>query len=217
MRLIAADRLGAPAAFVLIAIGCDAAIAEERRVDVGVRGVVIVGDGQPANDMIGYGVVGRWEFRQSWHLGLAFDAVTFDYETPYRALGIESVEEIDPSNEFRRVSVLIERRYERPASPWIWFWTAGVGFASIDVGANAVGTTPGGQSFEIATTADDETHFIVGGGLRRSIGEHLALEAALTLQHYTTGYQLMDVVSGVTSSIGSQTPYGLTLGITYGF
>jgi hypothetical protein len=217
MRLISANRLGAPATFALIAIGCDAAMAEDHRVDVGVRGVVIIGDGQPANDMIGYGAVGRWEFREAWYLGLAFDSVTFDYETPYRILGIDSVEEVDPGNEFTRISVLIERRYERPGSPWIWFWTAGVGFASIDVGANAVGTTPGGQSFDIATTADDETHFIVGGGLRRLFGEHWALEATLTLQHHTTDYQLTDLVSGATGSIASQTPYGLTLGISYGF
>ena len=217
MRLISANRLGAPATFALIAIGCDAAMAEDRRVDVGVRGVVIIGDGQPANDMIGYGAVGRWEFRESWYLGLAFDSVTFDYETPSRVLGIDSVEEIDPGNEFTRVSVLAERRYEHAGSPWIWFWTAGVGFASIDVGTNAVGTTPGGQSFDIATTADDETHFIVGGGLRRLFGEHWALEATLTLQHHTTDYQLTDLVSGATGSIASQTPYGLTLGISYGF
>jgi len=184
---------------------------------VGARSMVIVGEGQPANDMIGYGAIGRWEFRDSWHLGLALDSVEFDYETPYRVLGIESVEEIDPSNEFMRISVLVERRYERPDSPWIWFWTAGAGFASIDVGANAVGTTPDGQSFDIATTAEDETHFFVGGGLRRAFGQHWALEAAVTLQHHTTDYQLTDIVSGATGSIGSQTPYGLTLGIGYGF
>jgi hypothetical protein len=212
-----ANRLGVTAAGALAAIGCDPAVAEDRRFDAGLRGVVIVGDGEPSNDMIGYGVVGRWELRESWHLGVALDSVTFDYETPYRILGIDSVEEIDPGNEFRRASVFIERRYQRPESAWTWFWTAGVGFASIDVGENAVGTTPGGESFDIATTADDEWHFMVGGGVRRSFGRHWALEAAVTLEHHTTDYQLVDVVSGATGSIGSQTPYGLSLGVSYGF
>jgi hypothetical protein len=58
---------------------------------------------------------------------------------------------------------------------------------------------------------------MVGGGLRRSFGQHWALEAALTVQHHTTDYQLTDLVSGATGSIGSQTPYGLTLGISYRF
>jgi hypothetical protein len=77
--------------------------------------------------------------------------------------------------------------------------------------------TPGGQNFDIATTADDEWHFIAGGGLRRSFGQHWALEAALTLQQHTTDYQLTDLVSGATGSIGSQTPYGVTIGVSYGF
>lgn len=216
MTCISAHRLGVPAAVALATIGCDAALAEDQRFEVGARGVIIIGEGEPANDMMGYGVVGRWQFRDSWHLGIALDSVEFDYETPYRVLGIESVEEIDSSTEFTRISVLIERRYDI-SGPWTWFWTAGAGFASIDVGANAVGTTPGGESFEIATTADDEWHFIVGGGLRRAFDQHWALEGALTLQHHTTDYQLTDLVSGATGSIGSQTPYGVTLGISYGF
>src|SRR5688500_15728736 len=92
---VLANRLGATAAGALAAtgwtIGCDTALAEDRRFDVGLRGVVIIGDGEPSNDMIGYGVLGRWEFRESWHLGVALDSVSFDYETPYRVLGIDSV------------------------------------------------------------------------------------------------------------------------------
>ncbi|MEX2124652.1 MAG: hypothetical protein WD795_12235 [Woeseia sp.] len=209
--------MSAPAVFALVLLGSNPGWAQENRFDLGVRGVVIIGDGQPANDMMGYGVVGRWEFRDSWHVGLAFDLVEFDYETPNRALGIESVEVVDPGNEFSRISLLVERHYGPADSPWLWFWTAGAGFASIDVGENAVGTTPTGGTYNIATTADDEAHFMVGGGLRRSFGENWALDAALTIQHHTTDYQLVDLVSGATGSIGSQTPFGLTLGISYAF
>jgi len=216
MRFILAAWFVSPAV-ALLSIAVDSARAEQGSVDVGLRGAVIIGDGQPANDMIGYGVIGRWAFRDSWHLGVAFDSVTFDYETPYRIVGIESVEEIDPSNEFSRISLMVERRYGRTGSPWSWYWTAGAGFASIDVGENVVGTTPDGGTFEIATTADDETHFILGGGLRRALGEHWSLEGALTIQHHMTDYQLVDLVSGATGSIGSQTPYGLTLGVSFEF
>lgn len=217
MTLVTANRLGPPAILALASIGSDPVTAQQREFDVGVRGVVIVSEGVPSNDMMGFGLVGRWELRDSWHLGVGFDSVTFDYETPYRVLGIDSTEQIDPSNEFSRISLLVERRYERPASPWSWFWTAAVGFASIDVGENAIGTTPSGGSFNVATTADDEVHVFAGAGLRRSFGEHWALETALTIQHHTTDYQLVDLVSGATGSIGSHTPYGLTLGVSYGF
>lgn len=217
MTQVTPNRLGPSALLALASIGGEPVTAAEGEFDVGVRGVLLVGEGEPSNDMMGFGLVGRWEFRESWHLGIGFDTVTFDYETPNRVLGIDSTEVIDPGNEFSRIGLLVERHYERSASPWSWFWTAGVGFASIDVGTNAVGTTPGGGRFDIATTADDEVHFIAGGGLRRSFGEHWAIETALTIQHHTVDYQLVDLVSGATGSIGSQTPYGLTLGVSYEF
>ena len=217
MTPVSSNRLGPSALLALASISVDPVTAQEREFDVGVRGVLLIGDGEPSNDMMGFGVVGRWQFRDAWHVGVGYDSVAFDYETPNRVLGIDSTEVIDPSNEFSRISLFVERRYERSASPWSWFWTAGVGFASIDVGTNAVGTTPGGGSFNIETTADDEAHFIAGGGLRRSFGEHWALETTVTIQHHTTDYQLVDHVSGTTGSIGSQSPYGLTLGVSYEF
>jgi hypothetical protein len=58
----------------------------------------------------GYGAIGRWEFGDHWHLALALDSVAFDYETPYRLLGIDSTEEIDRKNEFMRLSISVERR-----------------------------------------------------------------------------------------------------------
>lgn len=207
----------APAAVALGFVYGEAVPAEESRFDVGVRGVVLIGDGVPSNDMLGYGIVGRWVFRESWRLGVAIDTVEFDYETPYRVLGIESTEEIDTVNEFTRVSLVAERHFSFGESPWSWFLAAEAGFASIDVGGNAVGVTPGGQPFEIATDADDELHFAVGAGLRRSFGDHLAVDAVVTLQHHTTDYRLVDLASGATGSIGSQSPYGLTLGLHYTF
>lgn len=216
MGPLSVNRLAPPVACALAAVACDAAMAEDRQFDIGLRGLAIIGDGEPANDMLGYGAIGRWEFRDDWHLALAMDSVAFDYETPYRVLGIESVEEIDPKNELRRLSISVERRYGGDGH-WSWYWTAGAGIASVDVGENARGVTPGGEPFEIATTAEDEWHFIAGAGLRYSLGEHWALDAALTLQHHTTDYELVDLVSGATGSIGSQSPYGVTLGVNYDF
>jgi hypothetical protein len=217
MGSIPANRLATPMAFALAAVACDAVMAEDRRFEVGLRGLVIIGDGEPANDMIGYGAIGRLELGDPWYLAVALDSVAFDYETPYRILGIDSVEEIDPKNEFTRLSIAVERRYGRPDSPWGWYWTAGAGYAFVDVGENAAGVTPGGQAFEIATTAEDEWHVIAGAGLRRSLGQNWTLDAALTLQHHTTDYRLVDLVSGAMGSTGSQTPYGVALGVSYGF
>jgi hypothetical protein len=49
------------------------------------------------------------------------------------------------------------------------------------------------------------------------VGQNWALDTAVTLQHHASDYQLVDLVSGATASTGSQTPYGLTPGVSHGF
>jgi len=188
----------------------------DSRFDVGVRGVIVLGQGQPANDMIGESLVGRWRVRDPWYLGLALTSVTFDYETPNRVLGIASATVVDGSNEFSRTSVFVERRYETERV-WDWYWTAGVGVASVDAVANVAGTRVGGGTFNIATAADHETHVFAGGGLRRPLGEHWTLETAFTFEHHGTDYRLVDLVSGTRGSLGAHSPYGLAAGVSYSF
>ena len=62
--------------------------AQESRFEIGMRGLVLLGKGTPANDMLGEGLIGRFALSDAWRLGIALDGVTFDYETPNRALGI---------------------------------------------------------------------------------------------------------------------------------
>ncbi len=188
----------------------------EGRFDVGLRGLILLSQGQPANDMIGEGLIARWRVRDGWHLGLAFESATFDYEVPNRVLGIPAANVVDGSNDWSRTSVLIERRFDT-ARVWDWYWTAGVAFASVDAVQNVAGARAGGGSFNIATVADDETHVFAGGGLRRPLGEHWSLETRFTVEHHATDYQLVDLVSGARGSIGSHTPYGITIGLGYRF
>jgi hypothetical protein len=172
--------------------------------------------GEPANDMIGEGLIARWRVRDNWHVGIAFDTVTFDYETPNKALGITSATVVDGINDFSRVSLLLERRHDTERR-WDWYWLVGVGFVSLDDVQNIAGTRASGGSFNIATDADDEVHLFAGGGLRRPLGERWAVETTFTFEHHTTDYQLADLVSGARGSIGSQSPYGIALGISYRF
>jgi hypothetical protein len=186
------------------------------RFDVGVRGVLALSKGQPANDMVGEGLIARWRLRDQWHLGASYDNATFDYETPNRELGIASTGVVDGLNEWSRTSVFVERRYQTPRS-WDWFWRAGVGFASLNRIDNVAGTRVGGGTFEIVTLADDEVHVFAGGGLRRRLGGNWAFDATFTIEHHSTDYQLTDVVSGARGTIGAQMPYGLALGVSYAF
>lgn len=206
----------AAATFSLVPVLAVAQDEAPSRFDVGLRAVVLLSKGQPANDMVGEGLVARWRLRDQWHLGASYDNVTFDYETPNRELGIAAASVVDGLNDWSRTSVFVERRHET-ARTWDWFWRAGMGFASLERIDNVVGTRVGGGTFEIVTVADDEVHVFAGGGLRRRLGGNWAFDATLTFEHHSTDYRLTDVVSGTRGTIGAQTPYGVTLGVSYGF
>jgi hypothetical protein len=207
---------------LFIGVGCaclavQPSLAQEQssRFDIGVRGVILLGKGEPANDMTGVGLMGRWRFREGWYAGVALDRVKFDYETPERVLGITAATVVDGSNELSRTSLLLDRVYDSDGR-WDWYWRIGVGFASVDV-PNVSGATLSGGTYDIATVADDEVHIMAGGGLRRPIGQHWILESTLTFEHHDTDYRLTDRISGASGAMGSHSPYGIAVGISYGF
>jgi hypothetical protein len=74
---------------------------------------------------------------------------------------------------------------------------------------NVPGTRVGGGTFNIATVAGDEVHLMGGAGLRRPLGERWAFDATFTLEHHTTDYQLVDLVSGARGSIGSHSRWSI--------
>jgi opacity protein-like surface antigen len=180
-----------------------------------VRGLITLSKGEPANDMTGARLVGRWRISDDWRIGVAFDSLTFDYETPNKALGIVAVSVVDGTNDLSRVAVFVERRFDTRRR-WDPYWLAGVGTASVDA-PNVAGARTGGGAFDIATVADDEIHFFAGGGLQRQVGKDWLLDATFTFEHHDTNYQLLDRISGARGSIGSHSPYGIALGASYRF
>jgi hypothetical protein len=190
--------------------------AQDARFELGVRGLILLGKGAPANDMVGQGLVGRWRLSDAWRLGIALDGATFDYETPNRALGIPAVAIVDGTNEWQRTSVFVERRFEGERR-WDWHWLAGVGKADVDAIGDVAGLRAGGGAFDITTTADDELHVFAGGGLHRALGQRWLLDTSLTIEHHDTDYQLTDRLSGARGVIGSQWVYGIAIGVSYGF
>jgi len=50
---------------------------------VGVRGGMTLANGEPANDLITYGIYGRYNLNDRWNIGLSVDSLTGDFEEPY--------------------------------------------------------------------------------------------------------------------------------------
>ena len=190
--------------------------AQNGRFELGVRGLILLGKGTPANDMIGEGLVGRFRLADAWHIGVALDTVTFDYETPNRTLGMPANAVVDGTNEWQRTSIVVERRFDSDRR-WDWYWLAGLGIANVDDVANVAGVRADGGTFNIATVADDELHIFAGAGFHRPLGQRWLLDTSLTLEHHDTNYQLTDSVSGASGTIGSQSVYGIAIGVSYRF
>jgi hypothetical protein len=190
--------------------------AQESRFELGMRGLVLLGKGTPANDMIGEGLIGRLALSDALRLDVALDSVTFDYETPNRALGIPATNVVDGTNSWQRVSVLVERRFDGERR-WRWHWLAGLGYADVEPVGNVAGQRADGGTFDITTTADDELHVFAGGGAHREIKSRWLLDTTLTVEHHDTHYELVDSVSGARGTIGAQTAYGIAIGLSYRF
>jgi hypothetical protein len=202
-----------------LALSPSLAHAEAGRFELGVRGVLMVADGEPANDIPGFGLFGHYRLSERWRLGFAVDMAEYDFEQPARILGLEqssSVEPVDVLAESTTVSAWAERTFGRSQGATEWFLGAGLGLASIDV-PDASGPLAGGGRFAIETEADTEIVVQLLAGVRRRLGQRWALEFALRADQHLADWQLNDRVSGRTGTIDDYLTVGGHLGLSFRF
>ncbi|HSK80863.1 MAG TPA: outer membrane beta-barrel protein [Thermoanaerobaculia bacterium] len=186
------------------------------RWELGPRLLVLNAGGEPANDLMGAGVFGRYRLNDRWLVGFAVDSITGDYERPYEFVGISSPEEVDSTIDAVIWSGWIEREYGRQDGRLRWFWTAGLGFTSPDT-EDITGPAPGGGTFDITTDAGSEILASIGFGLRHGLGRRWGLEYGVQAAQHFADWKITDRVSGRTGSIDDYTVYRLHLGLTYRF
>lgn len=206
-------------AIVLACVSLPAAANDEPgSFEIGVRGSVLLSDGEPSNDTVGYGVFGRYVLDNGWIVGAAIESKEFDFERPAHLLGItqsSSLETIDALAEVTDFSAWLERRHawnER----WAWFWQVGGGFGSVDV-PTVSGPVEGGGTFRIATDSGTDPFLLGGLGVRYELGEHWSSELAGQVQYRFADFTLTDGISGRSGDVGSYTAYGIYLAIAYEF
>ena len=196
-----------------------AAAAQEQRFDLGIRGIITVSDGEPANDIPGFGVFGHYHFNDHWSLGLAVDQTEYDFEQPARILGLQQDQDLEPVDvlaEATTLSAWLQRNFSRPGGRTTWFLGAGLGFATLDV-PDAVGPLEGPGTFDIQTDADSEIIASLLAGFQSRLGSRFFLEFALRADQHFADWQLTDRVSGRTGSIDDYLAYGGYLGLGFRF
>lgn len=179
--------------------------ADNQRFDVGLRVMITAADGEPANDIPGFGLLGRYALDERWTLGAAIDRTEYDFEEPAKVIGIAQRADLGPIDalaEATTVSVWIERRFTRH-----WFVGAGLGAASVDVPGTTGGRADGGR-FDIRTAVDTEIIASVVGGVRWRFGERWYSEFALRADQHFADWKIADRVSGARGSIGDYLAWG---------
>ena len=205
----------------LVLSGIAPVLAEDdRRWDAGIRLNVIGGSGKPTNDVLGYGVVGRYRLDDHWTVGFGVDiSDEFDIERTPSLVGLVQDPDapvIDSKGSSEGVNAWVERRYGADDRRLQWFWTAGAGVNSVDV-EDQVGPLAGGGSFDIEIDASTEWVASASVGLRVRLGERFLFEPALRFDQHFADWEVTDRVSGATASIDDYLLKGVHLAFAYRF
>lgn len=214
-RLAPRTAAATSAAFLL----CTPVEADERVFDLGARIRITAADGEPANDIPGYGIQGRYALNERWSIGAAIDLTEFDFEEPAKIIGIAqepTLEPIDALAEATVISAWIERTFSGGQSPTTWFIGAGVGAASVDVPA-ATGLRADGEQFDVHTEVDTEIIASMMGGVRRNFGQRWYAEFSLRADQHFADWQIEDRATGATGSIDDYLAWGghLAIGVRW--
>lgn len=193
--------------------------AEESKWELGARGNVMLGDGIPANDMLGYGVIGRYYRNNGWFVGASLDTTAFDFEHVASLVGIRqdpAEKSIDADATNTILGGFLGRQYGNTERGFDWFWTAGisVGFPEVDP---VTGPVDGGGIFTITTDAGTEFHLTSSLGTSYHFSPAWSASLMGRLEHHFTNYTLTDSVSGATRAIDSQTPMGVSISVNFKF
>ena len=183
------------------------------------RGNVLLGDGLPANDILGVGVIGRYYLDNGWFTGATLDAYEYDFEHAARVAGIvqdPNEKEIDALASSTVVSAFVGRMYGESNNGFDWFWQAGlgVGFPEVD---NFNGSIDGGGTFALTYDAKTEIHVMSSLGTSYRFSPTWSATFAARLEHHFMDVTSTDTVSGATTSIDSQSPIGAYLSIDFRF
>lgn len=193
--------------------------ADTSKYEVGLRANLLLGNGTPANDMIGFGIAGRYYLAEGWFIGAALETYDFDFERPIEVVDLEqdrNVDVIDASVSTTVVSAALGKQYGADNAGFDWFWSIGIGAGFPDVDSVSGPLSTGG-TFELDTTSSTEFHLMGQLGTSYHFSTHWSVNFTARAEYHFIDYEVTDRETGATGSIDSQTPLGLHFGSSYRF
>lgn len=195
------------------------AFAQESKIDIGLRANVLLGDGVPANDILGAGVIGRYRLNNGWFVGAGIDGYKYDFERPASILGIAQDPNVDVIDAKADSTVLFGsfgRLYNETDRGFDWFWSLGLGFASPSV-EDVSGPTDTGGTFDLTFDVGNEIHLMGTLGTSYNFSSRWSTSFAARVEHHFMDVLVTDRVTGATAKIDSQSPVGAYLSLNYRF
>lgn len=193
--------------------------AEEDKWELGVRFNVELADGTPANDILGYGIYGRYLIDQDWRIGFGIDLASYDFERPSLLLGIPELgpKIMDADTSSTMVSVWGERYYNDYFKTSALYLKFGIGFNSIDVdNLTGLSAAPPG-TFNIQTDVSSDTVLFGGVGLKIPFGNNWNFDSTLGYNQHFGKWTVRDLDSSATTTIDGFSSYSVQLGLTKEF
>jgi len=205
--------------FLTLVLAAGIGQADESKYELGLRGNVLLGDSVPANDILGAGVIARYSLNNGWFIGAGFDAYEYDFERPWKVMGLRqdpNVDVIDASADNSVLSGSFGRLYNKTDRGFDWFWTLGVGFASPGVD-DVAGLTDTGESFDLMFDVGDEIHLMASLGTSYNFSASWSASFTARVEHHFMDVLVTDRISGNTAKIDSQSPIGASISLNFRF
>ncbi len=193
----------------------NAAYANDDTYSLGVRGNVMLEDGVPANDMLGFGLYGKYYLEDNWAIGYGIDAYSYDFENTAEFVGLEGTKIIDAKVSSTMISAWAEKSYKWSENTR-WFWNAGAGINDVSVDP-VTGTLTGGGTYLINTDAGTEFVLLASLGTTWRFSKNWGTEISAHIEQHFADWKVTDSSSGATKTLDSYTPMGIQFGINYYF
>ena len=98
--------------------------AADEAKDVGVRTGVVSASGEPANDILVSGLLGRFPIGDNTYIGVGLDLASYDFEEPAKLPGLKQsgAKAIDADASSTILQAWYEKRYDTSGGKWQLLW-----------------------------------------------------------------------------------------------
>lgn len=186
---------------------------------IGAHANIVGGRGEPSNDVLGVGIIANYPVNDKWFMDVELIYSEADFERPWKPLGlVQDLNEKTIDAVYTSTALMLHfgQYIEMSNATLNGYWTAGIGFNSVDVD-DVSGPLEGGGTFNITTDAGTETLLGVKLGILQTLGDKWSVNYALRFDYHLADWKVTDSISTTTTNIDNYSTYGFLAGVTRKF